>query len=75
MSCQDPDNPGQCVVLQSLLIDGSHCGKGHDFPPITWRIKLTTFQATAVVASEERAFLAIFFRRLRFAALLTPFSG
>lgn len=28
VSCQDPNNPGRCIVLQSPLIDGSKCGKG-----------------------------------------------
>ncbi|TDL28979.1 hypothetical protein BD410DRAFT_781544 [Rickenella mellea] len=28
VSCQDPTNPNQCVLLQSQLIDGSPCGFG-----------------------------------------------
>ncbi|OBZ79276.1 Disintegrin and metalloproteinase domain-containing protein B [Grifola frondosa] len=28
VSCQDPSNSNQCVVLQSTLIDGSPCGYG-----------------------------------------------
>ncbi|EMD41369.1 hypothetical protein CERSUDRAFT_101854 [Gelatoporia subvermispora B] len=28
VSCQDPSNSGQCVVLQSQLINGSPCGYG-----------------------------------------------
>ncbi|TBU37369.1 Metallo-peptidase family M12B Reprolysin-like-domain-containing protein [Dichomitus squalens] len=28
VSCQDPNNSNQCVVLQSALIDGSPCGYG-----------------------------------------------
>ncbi|KAK0478151.1 hypothetical protein IW261DRAFT_1482183 [Armillaria novae-zelandiae] len=26
ISCQDPSNSNQCVLLSSLLIDGSPCG-------------------------------------------------
>lgn len=26
VSCQDPTTPNQCVVLDTLLIDGSPCG-------------------------------------------------
>ncbi|TFL06250.1 Metallo-peptidase family M12-domain-containing protein [Pterulicium gracile] len=28
ISCQDPENPNQCRILQSPLIDGSPCGYG-----------------------------------------------
>jgi len=27
ISCQDPRNPSQCVVLNSQLVDGSPCGE------------------------------------------------
>jgi hypothetical protein len=27
VSCQDPQNPSQCVVLNSQLVDGSPCGE------------------------------------------------
>ena len=26
VSCEDPNNSNQCVVLQSALVDGSPCG-------------------------------------------------
>lgn len=28
VSCQDPSNSGKCVVLDTMLIDGSPCGYG-----------------------------------------------
>lgn len=28
VSCQDPSNPSQCIVLNSQLVDGSPCGYG-----------------------------------------------
>lgn len=46
ISCQDPRNPSQCVVLNSQLIDGSPCGYGGTC--LTGNCQAGTFLQTAV---------------------------
>ncbi|KAG8781977.1 hypothetical protein FRB91_011264 [Serendipita sp. 411] len=46
VSCQDPKNPSQCVVLNSQLIDGSPCGYGGTC--ITGNCKPGTLVQTAI---------------------------
>ena len=30
VSCQDPSSSNQCIVLQTMLVDGSPCGQSLD---------------------------------------------
>ncbi|PVG00697.1 hypothetical protein CPB86DRAFT_754147 [Serendipita vermifera] len=46
VSCQDPRNPSQCIVLNSQLVDGSPCGYGGTC--ISGNCRAGTFLQTAI---------------------------